>query len=240
MLGSPTLIWVKSAYPPPGQAPPHWASPALRDLPLSRSVQCPPLHYASEFRSVPDCVLHYATPYASFRSRHSPSARCSPARTGCTAFRSRYQLPGDSLPVGERWRYQISRSGTGLRATRSALTLVRCAILRLGCSRPFALSLPLGGRPLIPAALTLRSRYQLPGGSLASWGTLAKPNNPYRAKAKIISLIQNVNRPFQTGSTARVLSIAHSLVQIYIRTILRRAASGPLHYVPAHPRMGLM
>jgi len=163
------LLTVRYNTTRPGQAPPHWASPALRDfapIPLrAMSSTALPSGVPLLFRTASSTTLHptlHSVPDIALPLGGRP---LEPA-----ALRSAL---GTSSPMlvwwlGERWRSLISRSGTGLRATRSALTLVRWAIVRLGCSRPSALSLPLGARPREPAALTLRSRFTVPDDSLFS------------------------------------------------------------------------
>jgi len=68
----------------------------------------------------------------------------------------------------------LPRLRTSLQASLSALSLVRYAIVRLGCAA-FRDMLRLAARPLEPAALTLRSRYQLPGDIIVGWSTLTIP-----------------------------------------------------------------
>lgn len=112
--------------------------PALRDFPLSRSGPCPPLHYAPQLRSVPDSVLHYAVRCASFRSRHRPPLggrpllrpplRCT--RTSSSVVAGKVGADGASVrPNAQRAPgLHLSRSRHRRRASRSALTRVRCAI----------------------------------------------------------------------------------------------------------------
>ncbi len=107
-------------------------------------LHCITLRSSAPFRAKPSTTLHPALHSVADIALPLGGRPLEPA-----ALRSAL---GTSSPVivwwlGARWRSLLSRSGTGLRATRSALTLVRCAILRLGCSRPSALSLPLVPAP---------------------------------------------------------------------------------------------
>jgi len=130
-------------------------------------------------------------------SRASPSARWPPARTGYAAASLSVPAPRTKPSGSQRFptgapRRTIARrdcpspaagTGSGLPDRRSPACAARLQTRMFAALR---LSLPLGDRPLVPAALPLRSRYQLPEDSL---GLYIKRNDKGCGGGRIIPLV---------------------------------------------------
>ena len=155
-----------------------------------------------------------------------------PLEPASLTLRSRYQLPDDMLVVGRtltipdipfRPRAPGCPIGAHPRALRDCNTRMFVALRPEPSTR---------ARPREPAALALRSRFTVPADSLTGSSPLTKPNIFYRAKAKMIGLIRNVTRPFQTGSILYRLAATDALMSPIFCLLHKNHYTKGLQYPP--------